>query len=106
VTWQRQSAGTLSFHNWGWAGSTLLVGAILTESQESLTALYRSVNGGPFVQVDQQGMLAGVKLGLPSFLGGTAAQLFVQSGNIQLSDAVSVQEETFTSRDGGATWQK
>jgi hypothetical protein len=106
VTWQKQNAGNLSFQNWGWAGSTLLVGTILTESPESLTALYKSVNGGPFVEVDQQGQLAGVKLGLPSFLGGTASQLYVQSGVVQLSDPVAVQEETFTSHDGGATWQK
>jgi transposase len=26
VTWQKQNAGTLSFHTWGWARSTLLVG--------------------------------------------------------------------------------
>jgi hypothetical protein len=106
VTWQKQNAGTLAFQKWGWAGSTLLVGTILTESQESLTALYKSVNGGPFVEVDQQGKLAGVKLGLPSFVGGTASQLYVQSGIVQLSDPVSVQEETFTSHDDGATWQK
>jgi hypothetical protein len=106
VTWQKQNAGTLAFGNWGWAGSTLLVGTIQTESQESRTALYKSVNGGPFVQVDQQGMLAGVKLSLPTFLGGTTSQLFVQSGTIQLSDPVIVVEETFTSHDGGATWQQ
>ena len=49
VTWQKQDAGTLAFGNWGWAGSTLLVGAIQTESQESQTALYKSVNGSRFV---------------------------------------------------------
>jgi|GEM_PF-6690837 len=106
VTWQKQHGVTLAFQNWGWAGSTLLVATILTESQEPLTALYKSVNGGPFVQVDQQGQLAGVKLRMPSFVGGTASQLYVQSGTVQLSDPVSVKEETFTSRDGGATWQK
>jgi photosystem II stability/assembly factor-like uncharacterized protein len=106
VTWQKQNAGTLAFQNWGWAGSTLLVGTILTESQEPLTALYKSVNGGPFVQVDQQWMLAGVKLSLPTFLGGTTSQLFVQSGTVQLSDPTIVVEETFTSHDGGATWQR
>jgi BNR/Asp-box repeat len=106
VTWQKKNGVTLAFQNWGWAGSTLLVATILTESQEPLTALYKSVNGGPFVQVDQQGQLAGVKLGMPSFVGGTASQLYVQSGTAQLSDPVSVEEETFTSRDGGATWQK
>ena len=56
--------------------------------------------------MDTQGQLAGVKLGAPSFLGGTASQLYVQSGTVQLSDPVIVVEETFTSRDGGATWQK
>ena len=106
VTWQKQSAGTMSFHSWGWAGSTLLVGTIQTESQEPLTALYKSDNGGPFVQIDKQGQLAGVKLALPSFVGGTASQFYVQSGTVQLSDPVIVVEETFTSRDGGATWQQ
>jgi hypothetical protein len=106
VTWQKQSAGTMSFHTWGWAGSTLLVGTILTESQEPLTALYKSDNGGPFVQIDKQGQLAGVKLALPSFVGGTASQFYVQSGTVQLSDPAIVVEETFTSRDGGATWQQ
>jgi hypothetical protein len=96
----------MSFHSWGWAGSTLLVGTIQTESPEPLTALYKSVNGGPFVQIDKQGQLAGVKLGNPSFLGGTASQLYVQSGTVQLSDPIIVVEETFTSHDGGATWQK
>jgi len=106
VTWQKQNGGTLTFQNWGWAGSTLLVGTILTDSPESLTALYKSDNGGPFVQLDKQGQLAGVKLGLPTFLGGTAAHLYVQSGVVQLSDPATVQEETYTSRDGGITWQK
>jgi hypothetical protein len=105
VTWQRQNT-SLAFQNWGWAGSTLLVGTILTDSPESLTALYKSDNGGPFVQLDKQGQIAGVKLGLPAFLGGTAAQLYVQSGNLQLSQPQSFQEETYTSRDGGTTWQK
>jgi hypothetical protein len=106
VTWTKQDTGRLAFDNWGWAGSTLLLTTVQTESPESLTALYKSVNGEPFVQLDQQGQLAGAKLGNATFLGGTASQFYVQSGVVQLSDPVTVNEVTYTSHNGGTTWQK
>ncbi len=107
VTWQKQSAGTMSFHTWGWAGSTLLVGTDPDGEPGAADRALQERQRRPIRPDRRTGTARGrASWALPSFLGGTASQLYVQSGTVQLSDPVIVVEETFTSRDGGATWQK
>lgn len=103
ATWTKPDAGNLAFDALGWAGSTLYVATQVTESAVSSEVnLYESVNGQPFVRLDNNGAVSGIVLQPLRYIIGLGSTVFLQWGQVQ----PPVGETTLVSHDNGKTWAK
>lgn len=101
ATWTKPDVDNLAFDALGWAGSSLFVVTQVTENPvSSQVNLHVSMNGQPFVRLDNNGLVSGIELGGARFITGLGSTVFLQWGQIQ----PPVGETTIVSHDGGQTW--
>jgi hypothetical protein len=93
------------YNGMGWVGSTLLIAFELCDGPDAQTQLFASAGKGPFKRLDADGKLGGVALNSNEpFITGHGPTIYVQQRAFNYNP-VQLEDTTFASADGGATWR-